>query len=87
MRVVEGDPVARVLEEVPRHLTLDRLEDAGVSVLGSCLEGICGTCEAAVIEGTPDHRDSVLSAEEQACDDAMMLCVSRSLSNRLVLDL
>jgi ferredoxin-NADP reductase len=63
------------------------LEDAGVSVLGSCLEGICGTCEAAVIEGTPDHRDSVLSEEEQACNDAMMLCVSRSLSSRLVLDL
>ena len=63
------------------------LEDAGVGVLGSCLEGICGTCEAAVIEGTPDHRDSVLSDEEQACNDAMMLCVSRSLSDRLVLDL
>ena len=63
------------------------LEDAGVSVLGSCLEGICGTCEAAVIEGTPDHRDSVLSAEEQAGNDAMMVCVSRSLSERLVLDL
>jgi ferredoxin-NADP reductase len=65
----------------------DVLEDAGVSVLGSCMEGICGTCEAAVVEGTPDHRDSVLSAEEQACNDAMMLCVSRSLSSRLVLDL
>jgi ferredoxin-NADP reductase len=65
----------------------EALEDAGVSVLGSCLEGICGTCEAAVIEGTPDHRDSVLSDEEQACNDAMMLCVSRSLSSRLVLDL
>jgi ferredoxin-NADP reductase len=65
----------------------DVLEDAGVSVLGSCMEGICGTCEAAVIEGTPDHRDSVLTAEEQARNDAMMLCVSRSLSERLVLDL
>jgi len=63
------------------------LEDAGVSVLGSCLEGVCGTCEAAVIDGTPDHRDSVLSAEEQARNDAMMLCVSRSLSDRLVIDL
>ena len=63
------------------------LDDAGVSVLGSCMEGICGTCEAAVIEGTPDHRDSVLTAEEQECNDAMMLCVSRSLSTRLVLDL
>jgi hypothetical protein len=29
----------------------------------------------------------VLSAEEQARNDAMMLCVSRSLSERLVLDL
>jgi ferredoxin-NADP reductase len=65
----------------------DVLDDAGVSVLGSCMDGICGTCETAVIEGTPDHRDSVLTAEEQACNDAMMLCVSRSLSARLVLDL
>jgi ferredoxin-NADP reductase len=63
------------------------LEDAGVGVLGSCMEGICGTCEAAVIEGTPHHRDSVLTADERACNDAMMLCVSRSLSDRLVLDL
>ena len=39
------------------------------------------------IEGTPDHHDSVLSEEEQARNDAMMLCVSRSLSERLVLDL
>ena len=65
----------------------DALDGAGVSVLASCMEGVCGTCEAAVIEGTPDHRDSVLNAEEQACNDAMMICVSRSLSNRLVLDL
>ena len=65
----------------------DVLDDAGVSVLGSCMEGVCGTCEAAVIEGTPDHHDSVLSEEEQARNDAMMLCVSRSLSERLVLDL
>jgi ferredoxin-NADP reductase len=63
------------------------LEDAGVSVLGSCMEGICGTCETTVIEGAPDHRDSVLGDEEQARNDAMMLCVSRSLSDRLVLDL
>ena len=63
------------------------LEDAGVGVLGSCMEGICGTCETVVIEGTPDHRDSVLGDQEQARNDAMMLCVSRSLSNRLVLDL
>src|SRR6516165_1582627 len=71
----------------PDRSVFEVLEDVGVGVLGSCMEGICGTCETAVIEGTPDHRDSVLGDEEQARNDAMMLCVSRSLSDRLVLDL
>jgi len=63
------------------------VEDAGVSVLGSCHEGICGTCEQVVIEGEVDHRDSVLSAEEQATNETMMICVSRCRSDRLTLDL
>ncbi len=61
--------------------------DAGISVLGSCHEGICGTCEQIVLEGEVDHRDSVLSASEQAANDAMMVCVSRCLTDRLVLDM
>ncbi len=65
----------------------DAVQDAGVSVLGSCHEGICGTCEQVVLEGEVDHRDSVLSAEEQASNEAMMICVSRSRSGRLALDL
>lgn len=62
-------------------------EEAGVSVLGSCHEGICGTCEQIVLEGEVDHRDSVLSESERAANDAMMVCVSRCFSDRLVLDL
>jgi ferredoxin len=58
-----------------------------VSVLASCREGICGTCEQTVLEGDVDHRDSVLSPEEQAANDTMMICVSRCRSDRLVLDL
>jgi ferredoxin-NADP reductase len=65
----------------------DALEEAGVDVLGSCLEGICGTCEAAILEGEPDHRDSVLSDAEREEGGVMMICVSRSCSQRLVLDL
>jgi ferredoxin-NADP reductase len=65
----------------------DAVEGAGVDVLGSCLEGICGTCEATVLEGTPDHRDSVLSESERGEAGVMMICVSRSCSERLVLDL
>jgi ferredoxin-NADP reductase len=60
---------------------------AGVSVLGSCLEGICGTCETEVIDGDVDHRDSILDEEERVSNEVMMICVSRCRSERLVLDL
>jgi ferredoxin-NADP reductase len=65
----------------------DVVEEAGVDVLGSCMEGVCGTCECDVVEGDPDHRDSVLSKAEQERGDVIMICVSRSRSERLVLDL
>lgn len=71
----------------PDRSIFDVVQDAGVSVLGSCHEGICGTCEQVVLEGEVDHRDSVLSDSEKAANDAMMVCVSRCLSDRLVLDL
>ncbi|WP_236794990.1 PDR/VanB family oxidoreductase [Amycolatopsis sp. GM8] len=66
---------------------LEVAEDAGVPVLSSCQEGVCGTCETAVLEGVPDHRDSVLTEDEQAANDTMMICVSRACGRRLVLDL
>jgi ferredoxin-NADP reductase len=63
---------------------LDVAEMLGSDIFGSCREGICGTCETRVLEGTPDHRDSVLSEERRA--NHMMICVSRALSPGLVLD-
>ncbi|HEX3781214.1 MAG TPA: PDR/VanB family oxidoreductase [Pseudonocardiaceae bacterium] len=63
------------------------VEESGIQVLSSCQEGTCGTCETAVLAGIPDHRDSVLTGEEQAANDTMMICVSRARSARLVLDL
>ena len=65
----------------------DVVQDAGVSVLGSCHEGICGTCEQIVLGGDVDHRDSILTEEEQARNETMMICVSRCRSDRLTLDL
>lgn len=53
----------------------------------SCREGICGSCETRIIDGIADHRDSVLSAEEQAQNTSMMICCSGAKSARLVLDL
>jgi ferredoxin-NADP reductase len=76
-----------ILQVPPDKSVLTVIRDAGVSVLASCLEGVCGTCETEVIEGDVDHRDSVLNEEEQASNEYMMVCVSRCRSPRLVLDL
>jgi ferredoxin len=66
---------------------LDALLESGVAVEYSCREGVCGSCETAVIEGCPDHRDSVLSNSERATNKTMMVCVSGCKGQRLVLDL
>ena len=66
---------------------LQALIDNGVNVPYSCEEGICGACETRVIEGTPDHRDMVLTDEEKQANRTMMVCCSGSKSPRLVLDL
>ncbi|HEY3262309.1 MAG TPA: PDR/VanB family oxidoreductase [Pseudonocardiaceae bacterium] len=71
----------------PGKTIIDVLDENGVSVLSSCLEGVCGTCETRVIDGTPEHRDSLLTEEEREENEYMMICVSRALSQRLVLDL
>ena len=41
-------------------------------------QGTCGTCETTVLDGVPDHRDSILADDERAAGDCMFLCVSRS---------
>ncbi|MFD9507933.1 PDR/VanB family oxidoreductase [Streptomyces mirabilis] len=71
----------------PERSVLDAVREAGVAALSSCAEGICGTCETEVLDGEPDHRDTVLSAEERESNESMMICVSRSRGPRLVLDL
>jgi len=71
----------------PGETIIDVLADAGVPVSGSCFEGTCGTCQIPVLEGEPDHQDSVLTPEEQASNSTMMICVSRSRTPRLVLDI
>ncbi|OBC01787.1 ferredoxin [Mycobacterium sp. 852013-50091_SCH5140682] len=53
----------------------------------ACREGYCGTCETRVIAGEPQHADDILSPQERAANDVMMICVGRSRSPRLVLDI
>jgi len=63
------------------------VEEAGVLVLSSCKEGTCGTCETRVMDGEIDHRDSILTPLEQAANDVMYICVSRSAGPKLTLEL
>ncbi|MGQ4598610.1 2Fe-2S iron-sulfur cluster-binding protein [Nocardia sp. R6R-6] len=71
----------------PRTSVLEAIAAAGVSVLTSCRMGVCGTCETTVLSGEPDHRDSILDDVERRAGDSMYVCVSRSIGDRLVLDL
>ncbi|BCJ57544.1 PDR/VanB family oxidoreductase [Micromonospora endophytica] len=77
----------RTVTVPPGTSILAAVEQAGVQVLSSCREGTCGTCETTVLAGEPEHRDSLLTEEERAAGDTMMICVSRARSPRLTLEL
>ncbi|MHA4855018.1 PDR/VanB family oxidoreductase [Rhodococcus sp. MSC1_016] len=73
---------------VPTDRTLiDVVRDAIPDFLSDCEEGYCGACEVRVLEGEPEHHDQLLTDQERACGDRMIVCVGRSKSPRLVLDL
>jgi vanillate O-demethylase ferredoxin subunit len=73
---------------IPKDQTVtEALARAGVEILTSCEQGVCGTCITRVLEGEPDHRDLYFTPEEQAKNDQFTPCCSRSKSPLLVLDL
>jgi vanillate O-demethylase ferredoxin subunit len=90
----ESDGFELVLAATGRRLRFETgetvvevLHRAGVDLPVSCEQGLCGTCEVAVLEGIPDHRDHFLTPEEKASGRRFLLCCSRSKSTCLVLDL
>jgi vanillate O-demethylase ferredoxin subunit len=73
---------------VPKDKTVTQaLAEAGIDILMSCEQGVCGTCLTRVLDGVPDHRDSYLTPEEQAANDQFLPCCSRAKTPQLVLDL
>lgn len=81
---VEAARAGVVLQVPAERSMLGILKGAGLDVDGSCLRGVCGSCALQVLDGTPEHRDSLTT------DDASRTiypCVSRALSPRLVVDL
>jgi tetrachlorobenzoquinone reductase len=74
-------------EVAPGRTILDVLEDAGELAPAACREGLCATCRVRVIDGVPEHRYFVLTQPERDANDQIMICVSRALSDVLVLDI
>jgi ferredoxin-NADP reductase len=69
----------------PGQTMLAALLNLGIDIPASCCGGICGSCRVDWLEGTPVHRDRVLSPSER--ERSLMVCVAGSKEDRLVLDL
>lgn len=76
-----------VLPVAADETILSVLTRHGIFVQSTCQQGTCGTCEVGVEEGEILHRDTVLTKEEHAAGDTIMVCVSRCAGRRLVLKL
>jgi ferredoxin-NADP reductase len=69
---------------------LAALNRAGVHAPYSCQQGFCGTCRTrvlSVLDGTVDHRDTLLTIPEHE-NQMMLICISRAAEgSHLTLDL
>jgi len=74
-----------VVEE--NESALEVLLRNGIVAPHTCRFGTCGSCVTRVISGIPLHRDAVLSEEMKASNEFVALCVSRSRTTELLIDL
>ncbi len=84
VHLARTDKTLRVAED---RTILDAMIDAGVTTAFSCKTGVCGTCTVKVLDGTPVHRDLVLSPADREDEGKFCPCVSRAATERLVLDM
>ncbi len=84
VKLASSGQVLRVSES---ETILSVLRDNDIPVEFGCSEGLCGSCIVDVVEGEVDHRDGILTPEEQATDAYMCTCVSRAKGAMLTLDL
>ena len=93
--VTDGDAAFEVelrssgvtLQVAPDKTLLEVVQSVLPDMPFSCTEGYCGSCESVVLDGEPDHRGTLMTPEEHDAEGTMLICVGRSKSQRLVLDL
>ncbi|CRK55269.1 Flavodoxin reductases (ferredoxin-NADPH reductases) family 1; Vanillate O-demethylase oxidoreductase [Alloactinosynnema sp. L-07] len=84
---VELHRSGRVLKVPADRSMLDVIRQTVPDVPSSCEQGFCGDCELRVLDGIPDHRDTVLPAGQRHRRDVIYPCVSRAHSPILSVDL
>ena len=72
---------------VPADRSALEVVEEVVDVPFTCRRGECGSCVSTVLEGVPEFRNTVLSARARAAGRRIALCVDRSATPVLVLDL
>ncbi|MBT2523483.1 PDR/VanB family oxidoreductase [Arthrobacter sp. ISL-28] len=83
---IELARTGRLVTVNPDVTVAEAIRDAGATVLTSCGQGVCGTCEVSLLAGEADHRDAILDDSERQAQNCMFVCLSRALTDRLVLD-
>lgn len=71
----------------PNQSIIQAIETLGIEVECLCREGVCGTCETAIVAGEAEHYDQYLDDDEKAAQKTMMICVSRAKGQHITLDL
>lgn len=66
---------------------LQAVEKIGITVECLCREGVCGTCETAILAGEAQHFDQYLDDDEKSSQRSLMICVSRAQGKSITLDL
>ncbi|WP_149360381.1 FAD-dependent monooxygenase [Lolliginicoccus suaedae] len=78
---------SRATVQVPVGTTmLDAMRSITPDLPASCENGLCGSCEVAVLRGRPEHRDDIIQPGERSRTDIMYPCVSRSHDACLAID-
>lgn len=75
------------IEVLADQTILQAIEGLNIEVECLCREGVCGTCETAILQGEAEHFDQYLDDAEKAAQRSMMICVSRAKGKEIILDL
>jgi ferredoxin-NADP reductase/predicted pyridoxine 5'-phosphate oxidase superfamily flavin-nucleotide-binding protein len=77
----------KVVQVAKDQTILDAALQEGINIPFSCKSGDCKSCAITVLEGEAQHLDNSLSPHERIDKKLMCPCVSRSIGERLVLDI